>query len=729
MGSDGIGIPSRPADDGRATSGSGRLAQPAGAEIAARLESDEKLLCQSPALFGERHDALAVLARGHHADEPGVVAITERRLLFAGAGGSRLVVERHQIDAASLTTRADGSYDLRIVTQAGVAELRGVSANVGSVLAGVRGSTPSAGGAATAVAKRSSEGASPAGHMLAGVLRAHWPSVLTASGALLWTGVLLGVPSASVGDTGLVSALPPSAFLALLLACAGFVAALMLPRTTPRTRLGHLLVVIFMLYGAPHLIADVPTFNVTWRHAGVTTYITDNGSVDPGINAYFNWPGYFMVQALAVELAGLESALGLSRWTPLAFNLLYLAPLLLIARTASGDPRLPWVAASVFYLGNWVYQDYPSPQGLAYVLYLCLVAILLAWLHGRDERSVTPRARAALMIVCFVIVLATVGTHQLTPFAMLAAVTALAALRYSSFRALPAIVLVMTLAWVVFAAGTYLNGHIDALKEQVGQIGATISSSVGSRVSGSEQHVLVTRLRLATAAGLWLLAMLAALRLLRRGAGRFGPHIALAAVPFSLVLLQAYGGEIVLRVYFFSLPFVAVLIASLVPARMGRLAVVGFGIVAAVASAAFLVTRYGNQRIELFTQSEVQLVKHAYEIAPDGALLLAPNPQLPWELTRLGAVRSRTLDSVFKDRPGPPRDLARAIAEVAGDAPTYVLLTRNTREYEMLFGRPRWGTIAQLERSLATSPLFHRGFRNRDGEIFSLRIPQQGAAP
>ena len=573
-----------------------------------------------------------------------------------------------------------------------------------------------------AVAERSS-GPARVAHTLGGLLTEHWPSALTAVGALLWTGVLLGVQSASVGDAGLVSALPVSAFLALLLACVGFTAALMLPRTTARTRLGHLLVVIFMLYGAPHLIADVPTFNVTWRHAGVSTYVTEHGSVDPSINAYFNWPSYFLVQALTVELAGLESALGLSRWTPLVFNLLYLPPLLLIGRSASDDPRFPWLAASVFYLGNWVYQDYPSPQGLAYVLYLCLIAIMLAWLHGRDERVVTPRARAALMIVCFVIVLAAVGTHQLTPFAMLAAVTALAVLRRSSFRALPAIVLVLTLAWVVFAAGTYLNGHVDALKEQVGQVGATVSSSVGSRVSGSAEHVLVTRLRLASAAGLWLLAMLAALRLLRRGAGRFGPQIALAAVPFSLVLLQAYGGEIVLRVYFFSLPFVAVLVASLVPARTGRLAIVGFAILAVVASTAFLVTRYGNQRIELFTHDEVQLVRRAYEIAPDGALLLAPNPQLPWEFTRLGAVRPRTLDGMFKGQPGPPPDLARAIAQLAGDTPTYALLTRNTQEYETLFGRPRWGTIAQLRRSLATSPLFRRVFRNRDGEIFTLRIP------
>lgn len=555
---------------------------------------------------------------------------------------------------------------------------------------------------------------------------AHWPAAATAAGAVLWIVVLLGVRGERVGDLGLVSALPAAGFYALALVCTGCAVALMRPETSQGARLGHVLALIVVLYGAPQLIAEVPSFNVAWRHAGVSTYISDHGSVEPGINAYFNWPGFFILQALAVELAGLESALGLARWTVLVFNLLYLPPLLLIARSASGDPRFAWIAATIFYLGNWVYQDYPSPQGLMFVLYLSVVAILLVWLRA-DDGALAPRTRAWLMVVCFAAVLTVVASHQLTPFAILASVTALVLLRRTSFRVLPAIVLVLTVAWIAFAAGAYLNGHIDALKEQVGQVGATLSSSVSSRVSGSSQHVLVTRLRLATAGAVWLLALVAALRLLRRREKRFVPHIALAAVPFGLVMLQAYGGEIVLRVYFFSLPFAAVLIASLVAARAQPVRTAAVALVAVVAASGFLVTRYGNQRIELFTADEVRVVQRAYELAPDGALLLAPNPQLPWEYARLGEVRQRTVDGALKDLPAPPPDLARAVAEYAGDAQAYVLLTRNMREYEALFGRPRWGTIAQLESAMSRSPRFERVYANRDGAIYELRPPPQGA--
>ncbi len=683
-------------------------------DIRGRVQPGEAVLCTSDALFGVRHGALAVLAVGHEPGEAGVLAITTRRLLFASERGGHLVIARDWIGSAMLRTTPDGRRDLRIVTAAGAAELHDVSTQVAAALAGTRAASVSVAAPARGPA-----------HARAGaLLRATalwWPHLLTALGALLWTILMLGARADRVGDLGLVSAVPGAAIAAVVLSCVGCAAALVRPQTSQRGRLVHVVVLVFVLYGAPHLISDVTSFNVAWRHAGVSSYVAQHGSVDPSINAYFNWPGFFALEAVAVQLAGLESALDLSRWTPLVFNLLYLPPLLLIGASASDERRFPYLVAGVFYVGNWVYQDYPSPQGLTFVLYLSVVAIVLCWLQRADDPEVQPQARAALMVVCFLAVLATVGTHQLTPFAMLAAIAALVLLRRCAFRALPAIILVLTVAWVVFAAGTYLNGHIDALKDQVGHVGATISSSVGGRVSGSTQHVLVTQLRLLTAAAAWLLALLAALLLLRRRARSFVPHVVLAAVPFSLVVLQAYGGEIVLRVYLFSLPFVAVLVASLVPRRAGRASVAAVGIFAAVAGGAFLVTRYGNLQIELFAPDEVRVVQRAYEIAPDGALLLAPNPQISWEFARLGEIRQRTIDGALQDLPTPPADLAQEVVRIAGASRTYVLITRNTRQYEALFGRPRWGTIAELERALSASPQFRRVYSNRGGTIFELR--------
>lgn len=568
----------------------------------------------------------------------------------------------------------------------------------------------------------------------------------TASGALLWTVALTRVRPQDVGDLGLVTALPIAAFVALGLVTIGLGTALARPQASAHVYAVNVLMLIFVLYGAPALIADVPSFNVTWRHIGVSDYIVAHGSVDTTISAYFNWPGFFVLTALASELAGLDSALELTRWAPLVYNLMYLGPLILIARSASDDPRLPWLTASIFYLANWVYQDYFSPQGLAYLLYLSLLAILLTWLGGhaprrwrplppsRHERPKAPPVQqAALMVVCFLIVLVAAPTHQLTPFAILVAVAALDLAGRCQFRALPAIALVLTVTWVLFAAGEYMNGHLDTLKEDVGQLGATVSANVGSRVSGSDDHLVVTRLRLVFSVLLWALAALAAVILLRRRATRYVPHIILAAVPLGLVLMQAYGGEILFRVYLFSLPFVAVLVSSLALVRADAaspLRVATYSLAAAVLLGSFMITRYGNERVALFTPGEVRVVHRLTKTVPIGSLMLAPNPQLPWQAARIGELRFRTLDSVLAPAAGErPKDLARAIEVVATnhrDDGVFVLITRNTREYERLFGASRWGTIAELERSLAAAPQFDLIEKGPDADVYALRAEFRG---
>jgi hypothetical protein len=723
-------------------------------KIARPIAVDEPIRCVSAATFGVRHGPLEVVGRGHRPDEPGALAITDRHLLFAGEEDGRLWLKHEDILSAKIVRLPGGRRDLWLITPAGVVELHSVSFRVGSALEQV-GSPRVKAATETAPKAALPEPATRERNALAAAISAHWPVALTAAGTALWTGEVIGVDPTDVGDSGLISALPATALVGLALACAGVAAAIARARTADHWLFAQLAALLFALYGAPSLIGDVTTFNVTWRHVGVSDYIAQHGSVNPDINAYFNWPGFFALSALAGELGGLDDVLGLARWAPLVYNLLYLGPLLLIGRSASDDPRFPWLSAAIFYLCNWIGQDYLSPQGLTFLLYLCLLAIILTWLgpcapidaparwrglrvprepaSARGGHGLRPWERAALMGICCLIVAATVTSHQLTPFAMLASVAALVLLGRCSFRALPTIVLVLTVAWVLFAADAYVSGHVEQLKEDVGQLGAVLSSNVGSRVSGSPDHLLIARLRLATAGLLWLLALVAVVRQLRHGTARLGSHIALAAAPFGLVLMQAYGGEIVLRVYLFSLPFVAVLVTSLIPLRTGRraaLRVSAYVVVALALAGNFLATRYGNERIAQFTAGEVETVKRLYDTAPRGALLIAPNPQLPWQFARIGEHRYRTLDSaldVDAEDPVLRRDgLARAIERLAGSSPAYVVVTRNTREYERLFGRPEWGTIAQLERSLTASGRFARIYASADGEIFALRPPRRG---
>lgn len=678
------------------------------------LEDGERQLCLSRGELGVR-DRSAALGSGPRTSEPGVLALTDRRMLFVGDGGGRLSVTGSELRAWRVRRRLDGSRDLWASTAAGTAVVRRVSPEVRDALGEV------AWGAEAAPAPRSR-------HLLA--------LATPVLAAAIWAVSVAGIQVEDVGALGLVSALPPAAFAALALLCVSF--GLSISQLSVRTSVLalHVLALVFMLHGATALFEQVPTFNVTWRHAGISAYIAEHGGVDPSISAYFNWPGFFALSAAAGELAGLDGVLDLSRWAPLAFNLLYLPPLLLIARTVSDERRVPWAAAWVFYLASWVHQDYLSPQGLILLLYLGFVAIILRWL-GRASPP-ERRARAALVGVCFILLLAAVPSHQLTPFAMLIAALALVAVGSCSARTLPAIAAVLVTAWLLFAAGPYLSGHLDQVKGSIGQLGATLSANVSSRVQGSGEHTLIAYARIGFVALIFMLAGVAALRHLRRGWRRWLPHVVLVLALFSLALLQTYGGEILLRIYLFTLPFVAALAASLLlltasmllgKARGRALATTFVAATSVVLAGLFLLARYGNDQVDLFTPGEAQLVQEVERSAPSGSVLVAPDTNLPWASQRVGELRFRTLEQELGA--GDRGDLADAVASTiqgGGATEGYLLVTQNAREYEHAFGAAPWGTVAELVGAIDASPRFAQVRAGPDGSVYRL-LPETAGQP
>ncbi|MBA2631069.1 MAG: hypothetical protein H0U84_08635 [Thermoleophilaceae bacterium] len=580
-----------------------------------------------------------------------------------------------------------------------------------------------------------------------------------AAALVVWVLALRDVDIRQVNDLGLASVLPVSVYLAVVLVTISF--CLTLVRGAPRTWLVllHLIALVVMLYGASSAIAQIPTFNISWRHAGITDYILRTGQVEPQIDAYFNWPGFFFLTAIVTDLAGLENALGLVKWAPVFFNLLYLPPLVMIARSAAADERLVWAAVWVFFLTNWVGQDYLAPQALSYFMYLALVAVLLtwfrrsapavvrrprwmaerleglrAWAHEHDdEPSAAPRPAqlVALLLACVAIIAVTAGSHQLTPFAMLAGVGALVLLGRCSARGLPTIAAVLILAWISYMTLAYLAGHIEELRGQVGELRGAVGSNVSGRVAGSPDHTLVVSIRIGMTGLLWLAAGVGIFRALRRG--RHASLAALAVAPFVLIGLNAYGGEVLLRIYLFALPFVAFFVATLLPLQARpRQAATALLALSAVLLAGFVFTRYGNERLALFTPGDVQTVEQLYRIAEPGAVLVAPSPNLPWQSEGYARYKYHTLTKNLPAAGDGAKDrdavLERRMTAYMQSTKTnaYLVITRSIRSFDALFPG-RWGSVAALERVLSSSPQFTTLYEGRDGRIFALADRQPGA--
>ncbi len=162
----------------------------------------------------------------------------------------------------------------------------------------------------------------------------------------------------------------------------------------------HLLTLVVILHATPAIVYGTLRYSWAWKHVGVVDYIIHHGidfNLGGVLGIYQGWPGFFALNAFLTSGGGLQSALSYAPWALVVNDLLWLGPVLLIARAFTADWRMIWITAWLFELGNWVGQDYFSPQAFAYFLFLTVIAICLRWLGDDRPRPRWLRAGLARM--------------------------------------------------------------------------------------------------------------------------------------------------------------------------------------------------------------------------------------------------------------------------------------------------------------------------------------------
>src|SRR5437588_3957910 len=81
-------------------------------------------------------------------------------------------------------------------------------------------------------------------------------------------------------------------------------------------------------------------------------------------------------------------------------------------------------------------------------------------------------------------------------------------------------------------------------------------------MTGDQLYQIVAKIRLFMTVLLWLLAFLGGIKRLRQG-HRDITYIILALAGFPLIAVQGYGGEMLMRIYLFSEPFMVFFAAAL----------------------------------------------------------------------------------------------------------------------------------------------------------------------
>lgn len=592
-------------------------------------------------------------------------------------------------------------------------------------------------------------------------LRRVLPWAALALAAALWGISLLGLDLEQLGEFGLVTLLPITFYAALALLAASFSVVVWLPKPQKWLLLAHVVLFIAMFHATPALTYGSLRYSWAWKHLGIVDYILRHGVVDRTISdlsAYHNWPGFFAASALLSKTAGLSNALSFAAWAPAFFNLLNMGALLVLFRALVKNERLVWLTLWFVFITSWVGQDYFSPQAFAYFLYLVILAVAALWFVDRRGVALArspegagvvspwqaqpPRgvimASLLLMLTLFA---AVSSSHQLSPIVTVLSLGALTLFSQNRALGLPVLMAVLTTTWIVYGATPFFRDEVRDLVASFGQLAGNVDETLtdfASLSKGQQSSALAARVLTLT---VWIVAALGIVKhLLERFTWRKRPDwglICLAGAPFLLLGAGAYGGEVIFRVYLFSLPFMALWGAYLLysvtqGSRFWLRTVVTFA-VSAVLLSGFTLAYFGKEREFYFSPTEVEAAQVMYNAAPEGALIVEGSPNYPakyrnYEFYTQVAISREPLASRQRVLGEPVKSMKRWMSnEDYTDA--YLILTRSQEVAAEPLGALPPGSIKAMRRALLASSEFKIIYESDDAVVLTLRDRARRGTP
>jgi hypothetical protein len=549
---------------------------------------------------------------------------------------------------------------------------------------------------------------------LPGTLQSLRGMVLLPVGLILWAFGLTMTHTGSLGPYGLLGSLSPVSYAGILAVLVS--AGLQFARpATSGLRLGaHAVSLVVILFGTAPLVYSAGRYAWLYKTVGVTQYVNAHGALDPTIDIYQHWAAFFAAAAWFDKLTGSGNPLTYAKWAQVAFQLAAI-PLLYVIYQALGMPVWHrWLAIMLYATGNWIAQDYYSPQALSTVLSLGILAIGVRWL-GRFDPGDTDRRSPPWVwigIMLFLTFVLTV-THELSPYIVTLQLLGLSVMKYARPR------------WVVLAMGVivaaflapnfgYVNQHYGLLAS-LGNFFNNVQppSDSSGVVAIPLSHRIISDSSRLLSAFIWMLALVGAWRIRKSRRLAFG-LIIMTFSPILVLAAGAYGNEGVMRVVLFSLPWAVSLAAcaiapfrpddpddinypdNYVPAKRGGRRVDALLATAAltITAALFLPAFYGDDPSNVIPQSQVDtLLTFQQRFTAGPVLVPIANAALSdtagynyWPIVTIFGT-SGLLDSKHKPGPDIATFLARSmIYYTRANVPTYLVITQTMTTFNDAYG-------------------------------------------
>ncbi len=419
--------------------------------------------------------------------------------------------------------------------------------------------------------------------------------LLTVAAIGLWS-LSLVQARFSIGFFGILESLPIVFFVALGLLTIAAAILWVLPEKHEKLLFLQLCLLISALWLTPVLIGG--TLPYRWGNYGVwrefTNPVIQQGHFDPAAHWRHSWPG------ADIFFASMADILGISVFPdtifaifPFLFQFALLLPVYVFLRNAIGEGQRNycWAAAWIFFLGNWVGQDLPDSQSLAYLLLLVTLALLT-----------TPKWQSwpAYRFVVIIILAALVTTHFVTSLVLVAMLIALYLAGKMKILELPLLGVALVLVWTVYISTAFLWQNLGYVLSQFLSVSAAVGAGVVERIFGNESHQAVVQTRIlfsglfAAIAAAGCVALLAKLKVKRF----FADNKTILCLGIGILVLNvsigaAHGFEWTSRTFLFLLPLMAYFAIKLL--NVGKIGVAALCLVLITAVPVRIVAHLGNE--------------------------------------------------------------------------------------------------------------------------------------
>ncbi len=559
-------------------------------------------------------------------------------------------------------------------------------------------------------------------------------------GLACWANSLATLRLDSIGLYGLLAAVNAWFFVGLALLIVGFAVEFSRANRQLWILILYLVALVVVIHATEPLLFGTPEYWWVFKHIGVSQSLMVNGRVTLPNEIYQEWPTLFSALAGVTSLSGVNP-IKFAAWAPLFFELSYCVVLFAIFRSMTRDNRVPILAVLLFEcIVSWVGQDYLSPQAFAYLMWLAMMLVVVRWLTGwappRDNPSRLDRLRGRVLrgfeyrpapprstyvpavMAAMTLFFVTVASHQLTPYIALAGLGGLAVLGLLRPRWL--------LPILIAIAAAFLVPRYHIISSQYGGLFSSFNlfHNAGARVTVTEPAALFSsHIATALTVVVWLWGIATVLRSIR-SLGRVALPAVLAFAPFVILLVNNYGGEATFRVFLFSAPWCAYLIASsIVRVRWSHLRIAATMLVPAAFLLASLQGLWGPITVNAFTPAEVNASRWIYAHAPVGSTFILPAENFPVEET---ASYSRYEVQVLPSDPQlhseeswlDEADLPQVdnwIASLYGQE-KFLIISHSMAAYGNYFGYPRG--YHSLVRELPNASNWKVYFKNADVTIY-----------